>query len=141
MCKCGNTIVTESWSLRAGHTRSCGCIRIEELVDRAHRRKETDSKILAKRRQSRALKEYKRHLRAKYNLTFEQFTEKRTKQKNLCAICSEPMNPPYVDHCHVSGKTRQLLCRTCNLMLGMAADDTEKLRKAIIYLENNNGSI
>jgi len=41
-----------------------------------------------------------------------------------------------VDHCHVSGKVRGLLCSECNLGLGKFKDSLNKLRKAVSYLEN-----
>lgn len=40
-------------------------------------------------------------------------------QKGCCAICgkhqSKLKSKLHVDHCHVTGKVRQLLCKTCNI--------------------------
>lgn len=44
----------------------------------------------------------------------------------------------YVDHCHESGKVRGLLCRDCNMMLGLCKDKTDILYNAIVYLNKNN---
>ena len=40
-----------------------------------------------------------------------------------------------VDHCHVTGNVRGLLCRACNLALGQFEDNIKTLNKAIKYLE------
>jgi hypothetical protein len=59
-------------------------------------------------------------------------------QGGKCAICrtSETIKW-YVDHCHVTGKVRGILCHHCNLMLGMSRDDPQVLQAAIAYLVGN----
>jgi len=42
-----------------------------------------------------------------------------------------------VDHCHVSGKIRGLLCFHCNSSLGKMKDSVEILQNAIDYLKKN----
>ena len=51
-----------------------------------------------------------------------------------CALCgtNEQLQ---VDHCHVSGKPRAALCRSCNTGLGHFGDDPARLRAAADYLE------
>lgn len=54
-----------------------------------------------------------------------------------CEICG---NPPgdinlALDHCHETGKLRGILCRKCNMGLGLLGDSLERIRKAIEYLE------
>ena len=60
-------------------------------------------------------------------------------QKGLCALCetSDPKGPTskfVVDHCHITGKIRGLLCNHCNTGLGKLGDSIESLNKAIRYL-------
>jgi hypothetical protein len=41
----------------------------------------------------------------------------------------------HIDHNHLTGKTRALLCDKCNVGLGSFRDNPDLLRKAAAYLE------
>lgn len=71
-----------------------------------------------------------------YDLTVEQYNNLLISQNYACYICKSIFKDrePHIDHCHVSGDVRKLLCLKCNGMLGMANDDIELLKKAIDYL-------
>lgn len=73
-----------------------------------------------------------------YGLTPEQYTAFLEAQDHRCAICrtDEPKGKGtwHVDHDHATGRTRGLLCNSCNLALGHFADDTGRLEAAIAYL-------
>jgi len=82
------------------------------------------------------------HFLSKYGISMEDYNSMIVKQQGLCAICKEVPAPVrgdslYVDHCHTTGDVRGLLCNSCNIMLGMAKDNIETLRKAIDYLNRN----
>ena len=56
-------------------------------------------------------------------------------QKGVCAVCGEVLTLKYhIDHDHLTGKIRGLLCRGCNLGLGFFQDSVPKLMAAIQYL-------
>lgn len=84
------------------------------------------------------LKEIKRNskIRTLYGLEKEDFEKMVLLQDNKCAICSLSVEVNLcIDHCHVTGKVRGLLCKNCNLAIGNFKDDVELLQKAIKYLE------
>lgn len=56
-------------------------------------------------------------------------------QDGRCAICGVAPDTLVVDHCHDTGVTRGLLCRWCNLGLGMFKDDLKAMEQAHSYLE------
>lgn len=66
-----------------------------------------------------------------------------TKQKGVCAICrgintgKKRRRPLDVDHCHITGKVRGLLCNKCNTALGLLADSISRCYRVIQYLMNS----
>jgi hypothetical protein len=54
----------------------------------------------------------------------------------VCEICGQD-SPLVIDHCHVTGKFRGMLCNSCNKGLGLFYDDPEFLKSAIEYLKRN----
>ena len=74
-------------------------------------------------------------LKLSYGLTIEDVQALREKQNNKCAVChKEPERPLNVDHCHVTGKIRGLLCWNCNIAIGYFKDSITNLLSAIKYL-------
>lgn len=82
-------------------------------------------------------------LRKAYGLEYEEYLRLQEVQKGLCAICGgegfELVQGQrillVIDHCHVTGKVRGLLCHNCNRGIGLMQDSPENLRKAAEYLE------
>jgi hypothetical protein len=71
-----------------------------------------------------------------HKMTVEEHDKLLKKQKNRCAICRKKFRKtPHIDHSHVTGKNRGLLCDDCNLGLGRFKDSVKVLGKAIIYLK------
>jgi hypothetical protein len=74
-----------------------------------------------------------------YNITPQQYLQMFVDQEGCCAICSTPQNELKkrlsVDHCHSTLKNRGLLCQKCNVLLGMAGDNSDILLAALSYLE------
>ena len=83
--------------------------------------------------------------RDKYKISDEWFRDLLKQQKGVCAICKQKesyylpksnyIRELCVDHCHVTGKIRGLLCTQCNIALGKFKDSKESLFSAIEYLE------
>jgi len=53
----------------------------------------------------------------------------------LYAIGKEKVNTCHVDHNHVTGEVRSLLCAECNTGLGKFRDSPELLQKAATYIK------
>jgi Autographiviridae endonuclease VII len=60
--------------------------------------------------------------------------EQRRQAGAGCDVCGRYIKLA-IDHCHVSGATRGLLCTPCNTALGSAEDDPSRLRALADYLE------
>jgi hypothetical protein len=75
-----------------------------------------------------------------YSLTQQDYETMVVKQGNKCAICGGPprIQPMFViDHDHITGKVRGLLCQPCNVGIGMLQDNLEIVKKAESYLANS----
>lgn len=99
-----------------------------------------------KQRKSLSIGEVRnRHYVYKYSITLEKYNELLNQQNGVCAICKKSESTLdkqgnlanlCVDHDHISGKIRGLLCRMCNSALGKFKDDINLLNSAIQYLKN-----
>lgn len=77
----------------------------------------------------------------KRGITLEDYEDMLVQQGGGCAICggrrgNKDVNVLYVDHNHVTGTVRGLLCGKCNRGLGMFQDRPDLLEKARKYLAN-----
>lgn len=79
-------------------------------------------------------------LKRAYGLTKDEYDKLSENQQHLCAICNNPDTRLLsVDHCHLTGKVRGLLCRKCNIAIGNFEDQIERLESAIEYLKKHMG--
>jgi hypothetical protein len=71
-----------------------------------------------------------------YRLSRDSFDMLRyTHQDNRCGICREAFrSTPFVDHNHITGEIRGLLCRDCNFAIGFLRDDPLLCTRAAEYL-------
>lgn len=82
-----------------------------------------------------------RYYQGKYNITLEEYEALLEAQGYVCAICgkAEPSGRALsVDHCHLTGKLRELLCYRCNTTLGKFEDDPQKLIACADYLKKHS---
>jgi hypothetical protein len=71
----------------------------------------------------------------RYGLTVEEYDALWAAQGERCSICREvPLKRISVDHCHITGRVRGLLCTRCNFGIGNLRDDPDFLQRAIEYL-------
>lgn len=86
---------------------------------------------------------YWRHIKINYGLTPEAWQAMSDAQGGLCALCRKPgrtgRNGKFdVDHCHDTGRVRGLLCRHCNIALGILGDSPEKMDRVMDYLHGKH---
>jgi hypothetical protein len=79
----------------------------------------------------------KSHLKRKYGLTLETFEEMCEAQGGGCAICGRP-DADNVDHDHVTGRVRGILCWNCNIGVGHFEDDVDRFVAAAAYLDRDD---
>lgn len=115
--------------------------RRQQAKDSAKEWRKNNPEKVRQRWQSRSyLTRLDHHLRGKFGITLADYNEMLEQQEGLCAICRQPPRGQrrlVVDHCHETGKVRQLLCHPCNSGMGLLQDNPELLAKAIQYLERH----
>ena len=74
------------------------------------------------------------HLRQRYGIGASDVEALKESQGGLCAVCRK-LPAVQVDHDHVTGRVRGILCDGCNGGLGHFRDDPEVIRRAIAYVE------
>lgn len=78
-------------------------------------------------------------LRKRYKTTPDFVKKLAEMQDGKCAICgcSPHGKPLVVDHDHITGKIRGLLCHSCNVAIGHVRENVETLYSMIAYLNKN----
>lgn len=80
-------------------------------------------------------------LKRLYGISYQEYLTMLAAQQYACAICGTTETGKYkafhVDHCHITGIVRGLLCSNCNTGIGNLKDDVGLLKRAIQYLENS----
>ena len=84
-------------------------------------------------------------LKYRRGISMEEYTKILKSQNYVCAICKGSVSHSRrrlpVDHDHMTGLVRGILCDPCNLMLGFSKDNIQILESAIKYLKNNMASL
>lgn len=78
-------------------------------------------------------------LKRRFGLSLKDYDDMLLAQNGVCAICGgrDKNRRLAVDHCHHTGRVRGLLCRDCNVSLGLMREDCSRLSAAISYLQEN----
>lgn len=77
----------------------------------------------------------------KFGLTEAKYNAALEKQAFKCALCTSPqpggVGDWHIDHCHKTGRVRGLLCKNCNLGLGLFKDNPDLLEAGAVYLKQD----
>jgi len=77
-----------------------------------------------------------------YGISQIEYDDLFNSQDGACAICRKPNwngRGPNVDHDHITGKVRGIICSSCNTALGMIGDNPNIARAMADYLEIKGG--
>jgi N12 class adenine-specific DNA methylase len=104
------------------------------------KKKEYLKTYYVKNRDARKEWDRKYALKKDYDMDLQEYDAMLEQQGGVCAICSRPeqakgIDRLAVDHDHVTGKVRGLLCSSCNRGIGCFKEDINLLRGAVSYLE------
>lgn len=78
-----------------------------------------------------------RNFRVRYGLSATEVADLLSKQGGCCSICQTRPKRPVVDHDHLTGAVRGILCDRCNLRL-TTVEDEEFVRRARLYLRGRS---
>ena len=82
-----------------------------------------------------------KQLQKDYGISLEQYDKMLIEQNNKCAICKSEQCTTgksfSVDHNHITGKVRGLLCRRCNMGLGHFEGNMEAVTNMLTYMKKN----
>lgn len=75
-----------------------------------------------------------------YGITLDEYNEWFHTQGGRCAVCDthqmDLAKKLAVDHDHITGEVRGLLCTDCNMAIGKLGDDIEGIERALAYLRD-----
>lgn len=100
-------------------------------VENVKQHNKTNPKLTKHRHKVNDLKRY-------YGLSYQEYESMLLQQKGCCAIC-KLSSKLVVDHSHLTGQVRKLLCNRCNLVLGSVKEDVALLKDMIEYLQHTSG--
>lgn len=145
--RCGER---KSWSEFHAHPlgingKQSRCKVCTNALRREHRANHPEQKRAADRRRYQRRKASRGKLASDlmrlYGLSLGEYDAMWQRQGGLCALCLRAptgrrnASSLHVDHDHVTGRVRGLLCQHCNNGLGRFRDDPALLRRAAAYVE------
>ena len=107
--------------------------------ERAHQCKECTKERVKRYKRENQDRERNNHLRRAYGISLADYKRMLNEQDGKCACCgTEEAGGKHgtwnVDHDHITGDVRQLLCKDCNIVLGIVQDSPEHLERLIAYI-------
>lgn len=120
--------------------------RCKECAKAYYRAHEARYKANLKNRRTEApylRREY--DLKRKYGIDWNTYMTMVEQQTNRCAICRVHENDLKValsvDHNHSTGAVRELLCSSCNYVLGLIKENKYTAQRVVAYLEKHERPI
>jgi hypothetical protein len=114
--------------------------RVDSLDERDHFLRDRCVRAMTRRNpHKKGTPEQRRRwsLSSRYGMTPQEYAERLTGQRGLCALCGNEMRRPCVDHNHRTGKVRAIVCHPCNIKLPVV-EDMGWVMLAWAYLEEHD---
>lgn len=76
----------------------------------------------------------------RYGVSYDEYKKLLNLYNHQCAICKSKATKKHslhLDHCHISGKIRGIICYKCNFALGYFQDSIPNLIAATQYLRHH----
>jgi hypothetical protein len=112
------------------------CVAERKRVRRAADPSARDKERAYERQPHVAARTTARNASREYGISIDEFEQMKNRQAGCCAVCGRERKLA-VDHCHGSGRVRELLCYPCNIALGQVNDDVDLLQELIRYVERH----
>jgi hypothetical protein len=129
-----------------------GRLKVREVASR-HRRSESGRENVnasARARYSKNKDKIAGRRLKKFGITTEVYDAMHSAQGGLCAICRRPemaratrsknAKRLAVDHDHVTGKVRALLCSFCNTAIGLMGENPDRVESVAGYLRMHSNN-
>jgi hypothetical protein len=134
-CKCSKPLdkFPKHKTNRDGISNLCKSCKSRRWRESVKLRAKTDPVIQMREKRRKHISHTRNRLRVKYGISPELFEDIWVESGGKCWIC-ESTRKLCLDHDHVTGKPRGILCPKCNLGLGNFRDNENYLGRAIAYL-------
>lgn len=120
----------------ASHCKSCSNSWGKEYLNTVEGKRKKEDYY-----QKRKDKYIDRKLRKKYGISYDQYKEILKSQNSKCSICGktpgENKKLLAVDHNHLTGKNRGLLCSSCNICIGFIEKNDLSTESIAEYLKSH----
>jgi len=135
------------WDGLANECRECSLVRHQKRYASNRELYNTKAQAYYSKNAERIRRSIRsRSIRTKYGITVEEYQRLYDLQEGRCAVCgqSETAIDPQrgtvkklaVDHDHITGRVRGLLCGACNRALGLLKEDLDLVARLINYVTN-----
>jgi hypothetical protein len=102
---------------------------------RANRERYRESQRRMRQSPEGRRREREGHLRRTHGLTLDEYDAMVVGQGGRCRVCGRcPEKNFHIDHDHVTGRIRGLLCSSCNHAIGLMGESPQRLRRAADYV-------
>jgi hypothetical protein len=136
---CGSDFVKEANTQKYCKSVECKKQRQKNRWQKWYAREDSKVKSRTWQREFRGRTNYARawEVKNKYGLEWDEYLVLMEKFGHQCPVCGSK-EQLCVDHDHVTGRVRGVLCRTCNRSLGQLGDTVERVEKLYHYLRDNS---